>query len=69
MRRRFASFQAKERLWPNPPQFLKTMAEGIKLQQCGQITFPILCDHAEPNVISVTDRHACTTPLLGGIQI
>ena len=41
-------FQAKERLWPNPPQFLSTAAEGIRLQQCGFLTFPILCDHAEP---------------------
>ena len=35
---------AKERKWPNPPQFLNTIAEGIKTQQLGQLTFPILCD-------------------------
>jgi serine racemase len=33
-----------ERLWPNPPQFLNTIAEGIMTQQAGQMTFPILCD-------------------------
>ena len=32
------------RLWPNPPQFLNTIAEGIMTQQAGQLTFPILCD-------------------------
>ena len=48
--------KAKERLWPNPPQFLDTMAEGIKTQQCGILTFPILCEHAEPEVVTVTDR-------------
>jgi len=25
--------KAKERLWQNPPQFIDTMAEGIKTQQ------------------------------------
>ena len=47
--------KAKERKWPNPPQFLNTIAEGIKTQQLGQLTFPILCDLAEPDVITVTD--------------
>ena len=27
--------RARERLWPDPPQFLDTMAEGIKTQQGG----------------------------------
>ena len=44
-----------ERRWPNPPQFLSTIAEGIKTQQVGQLTFPILCDLAEHHVITVTD--------------
>ena len=47
--------KSKERKWPNPPQFLNTIAEGIKTQQLGQLTFPILCDLAEPDVITVTD--------------
>ena len=25
--------KAKQRLWPNPPQFIDTIAEGIKTQQ------------------------------------
>ena len=25
--------QSRERLWPNPPQFLNTIAEGIMTQQ------------------------------------
>ena len=48
--------RVKERLWPNPPRFLDTLAEGIKMQQCGNLTFPILCEHAEPDVITVTDE-------------
>ena len=47
--------KAGERKWPNPPQFLNTIAEGIKTQQLGQLTFPILCDLAEHDVITVTD--------------
>ena len=45
-----------ERKWPNPPQCLNTIAEGIKTQQLGQLTFPILCDLAEHDVITVTDE-------------
>ena len=42
--------RAKERLWPEPPQFLDSLAEGIKTQQCGHLTFPILCELAESEV-------------------
>ena len=45
-----------ERKWPNPPQFVDTIAEGIKTQQLGQLTFPILCDLAEHDVITVNDE-------------
>lgn len=51
------SLAAKRRLWSNPPQFLNTIAEGIRTQQCGQLTFPILCDLIDPrNVVTVTDE-------------
>ena len=49
-----ASLKKGERLWPNPPQFLDTIAEGIMTQQVGQLTFPILCDLCD-DVITVTD--------------
>ena len=49
------SLKNKERLWPNPPQFLKTIAEGIMTQQVGQVTFPLLCELVD-GVITVTDR-------------
>lgn len=45
-----------ERKWPNPPQYLDTIAEGIKTQQLGQLTFPILRQLAEHKVIVVTDQ-------------
>ena len=45
-----------ERKWPDPPQFLDTIAEGIKTQQLGMKTFPILCNYAENYVIEVTDK-------------
>lgn len=49
------SLAARERLWPNPPQFLDTIAEGIKTQQVGHKTFPILCDLVH-DVVTVTDQ-------------
>ena len=51
------SLQQKERLWPNPPQFLNTMAEGIKTQQVGQLTFPILCELVTEVVTVREDTH------------
>lgn len=48
------SLAARERLWSNPPQFLDTIAEGIKTQQVGQLTFPLLCDLIT-DVVTVTD--------------
>ena len=42
-----------ERLWPNPPQFLNTIAEGIKLQQLGVNTFNIVKELAEKEVFEM----------------
>ncbi|XP_023320430.1 serine racemase [Eurytemora carolleeae] len=49
------SLQAQERKWENPPQFLNTIAEGIKTQQVGHLTFPILCNLVK-QVVTVTDQ-------------
>lgn len=48
--------KTKSRLWNNPPQFVNTIAEGIKTQQAGQLTFPILCDLVEEEVITISDK-------------
>ncbi|XP_062621024.1 serine racemase-like [Saccostrea cucullata] len=48
--------QTGKRLWPNPPQFLNTIADGLKLQQLGKLTWPIILDLAEKEVFSVTDE-------------
>ena len=48
--------KAKQRLWSNPPQFVDTIAEGIKMQQTGHLTFPILCELAEESVMTITDE-------------
>jgi len=48
--------KAQQRLWSNPPQFIDTIAEGIKTQQTGHLTFPILCELIEDCVITVTDE-------------
>ncbi|XP_043196171.1 beta-hydroxyaspartate dehydratase-like isoform X3 [Amphibalanus amphitrite] len=48
--------RAGRRLWADPPRFLSTLADGCTTQQCGQLTFPILCRLVEPEVITVTDR-------------
>lgn len=42
-----------EREWPNPPQFLNTIADGMKLQQLGHDTFSILLELAEKEVFEV----------------
>ena len=49
------SLKNRERMWPNPPQFLNTIAEGIMTQQVGQVTFPLLCDLVD-GVITVNDK-------------
>ncbi len=48
--------KAKERLWSDPPKFVDTIAEGIRTQQVGNLTFPILCDLIEPG-----ERFYCFT--------
>ena len=42
-----------QRLWLGPPKFVDTIAEGIRTQQCGQLTFPILVDYIEKDVFTV----------------
>ncbi len=39
--------KAGARLWSDPPVFLATAAEGIRTQQLGHLTFPIVCDLVE----------------------
>lgn len=45
-----------ERLWPNPPKFLDTIADGIILQQLGHLTFPIICDLVEKDVFTLRNE-------------
>ncbi len=45
------SLRARRRLWPDPPRFVDTIAEGIRTQQLGQLTFPIVCDLASPGEV------------------
>ncbi|PAA46280.1 hypothetical protein BOX15_Mlig013346g2 [Macrostomum lignano] len=46
---------ARQPLWPNPDAFLTTIADGLRLQSAGELTFPVLCDLAQPVVLSVSD--------------
>ncbi|KAL3857714.1 hypothetical protein ACJMK2_012356 [Sinanodonta woodiana] len=48
--------KAGERLWPNPPRFLNTIADGIRLQQLGHLTWPIILQLVEKEVFSVSDK-------------
>lgn len=50
-----ASLKAGQRLWEGEPKFLDTIADGIRLQQVGHLTWPILLELAEKEVLSVTD--------------
>ena len=45
-----------ERLWPNPPRFLDTIADGIRLQQLGELTWPIILELVEKEVFSVVNE-------------
>ncbi|XP_025090527.1 serine racemase-like isoform X2 [Pomacea canaliculata] len=44
-----------ERLWPEPSQYLNTIADGIQLQSVGHVTFPILLQLAEKEVFEMSD--------------
>ena len=45
-----------ERAWPKEAKFLDTKAEGIRLQQCGNLTFPIMCELVEKEVFTQSDK-------------
>ncbi|KAK7474457.1 hypothetical protein BaRGS_00034279 [Batillaria attramentaria] len=49
-------FKTGKRLWPEPPQYLDTLADAIRLQQLGHITFPILTQLAEKEVFEMSDE-------------
>ena len=51
-----ASLEAKTRLWSSEAKFLNTKAEAIRLQQCGQLTFPIICNLVETDVFTQSDE-------------
>ncbi|CAL1544584.1 unnamed protein product [Lymnaea stagnalis] len=44
------------RPWEGPPQYLDTIADGIRLQQTGYITTPILTDLVEKEVFEMSDE-------------
>ncbi|KAK0068917.1 amino acid racemase [Biomphalaria pfeifferi] len=45
-----------KRPWEGPPQYLETIADGIRLQQTGYITTPILIDLVEKQVFEMSDQ-------------
>ena len=45
-----------ERLWPNPPRFLDSIADGIRVQQLGELTWPIILKLVEKEVFSVVNE-------------
>ncbi|XP_052798377.1 probable serine racemase isoform X2 [Mya arenaria] len=44
-----------KRLWPEPPQYVDTIAEGIRIQQLGKLAFPIVLSLAEKEVFTTTN--------------
>ncbi|UJR29758.1 hypothetical protein I4U23_017306 [Adineta vaga] len=46
----------EKRLWPEPPQFLQTKCEACRSQQCGKLTFPIICSLVEKQVFNISDQ-------------
>ncbi|OWA50283.1 putative serine racemase [Hypsibius exemplaris] len=49
------SLEANARLWTGPPQFLPSIADAIRIQQAGDITFPIMCQYTAKKVFTVKD--------------
>ncbi|XP_060569417.1 probable serine racemase [Ruditapes philippinarum] len=49
------SLVAGERLWSNPTIFLDTIADGMRRQQLGTKTWPIILELAEKHMFTVTD--------------
>lgn len=45
-----------EKIYSGPNKFLDTVADSIRIQQVGDLTFPILCDFAEHKVFTITDE-------------
>ncbi|GFO08981.1 serine racemase [Plakobranchus ocellatus] len=45
-----------KRPWDGPPQYLNTIADGIRLQQTGYITTPILTELAEKEVFEMEEQ-------------
>ncbi|KAK3084682.1 hypothetical protein FSP39_017330 [Pinctada imbricata] len=43
------------RLWSDPPEVIDTIADGIRSQQLGKLTWPIILDQVEKDVFSMTD--------------
>ncbi|CDW52397.1 PALP domain containing protein [Trichuris trichiura] len=41
--------------WPNPPQVVNTIADGLRVQRLGEQTFPIVLAKCEQEVFTVTD--------------
>ena len=46
-------FSPGERLWPNPPRCLDTVADGMRMQQLAEKTWPIVLKLAEKDVFTV----------------
>ncbi|XP_022344490.2 serine racemase-like [Crassostrea virginica] len=45
-----------KRLWPETPQFLDTIADGLIVQQLGKRTWPIILDLVEKDVFTVNNK-------------
>jgi len=52
------SLKTGRRLWPDPPRFVDTIADGIRMQQLGKLTFPILCELASSGEQVKDERQA-----------
>ncbi|XP_052074734.1 probable serine racemase [Mytilus californianus] len=50
------SLRSGKRWWPNPPQFIDTIADGLMSQQLGILTFPIICRLVEKEVFTVENE-------------
>ena len=47
-------------MWPNPPRSIETIADGMRTQQLGQLTWPIVRDLVEKIVFTVVQNNLFT---------
>ncbi|XP_013383766.1 probable serine racemase [Lingula anatina] len=49
------SLKAGKPMWPDPPKFVDTIADGLRVQRLGTLTFPVVLELVEKDVFTTSD--------------